>query len=218
MSQTDKDLSAWMLSGPLRCGGCGASLAAGGLAFGGRCLPCAGLGGLEFLPSGDAALTRRATAKSGRAVLVLDARQRRNRHERRGTLLEPAAIAAARDQCAADAGDREAKAVKRRERDAVKDAEFKAAFEAALRARYPGCPGAEARTIAEHACEKHSGRVGRTAAAKELDPETVDLAVRAHIRHVHTDYDRLRDSRVDKRTARAAVRGRVDEVASAWRR
>jgi hypothetical protein len=151
-------------------------------------------------------------------VLVLDARQRRNRHERRGTLLEPAAIAAARDQCAADAGDREAKAVKRRERDAVKDAEFKAAFEAALRARYPGCPGAEARTIAEHACEKHSGRVGRTAAAKELDPETVDLAVRAYIRHVHTDYDRLRDSRVDKRTARAAVRGRVDEVASAWRR
>ena len=33
------------------------------------------------------------------------------------------------------------------------------------------------------------GRVGRTAAAKALDPEVVDLAVQAHVRHELTDYD-----------------------------
>ena len=40
---------------------------------------------------------------------------------------------------------------------------------------------------AEHACEKHSGRVGRTSL---LDLEKkVELAVRAHIRHRFTSYD-----------------------------
>ena len=33
------------------------------------CLPCAGLGDLEFLPSGDTALTRRATRHSGRLAV-----------------------------------------------------------------------------------------------------------------------------------------------------
>jgi hypothetical protein len=40
---------------------------------------------------------------------------------------------------------------------------------------------------AEHACEVHSGRVGRTSCL-HMD-EKVVLAVRAHIRHSHTPYD-----------------------------
>jgi hypothetical protein len=48
----------------------------------------------------------------------------------------------------------------------VQDRAFIAAFAAAVRRQFPGCPLAEAREIAGHACEKHSGRAGRTAAAK----------------------------------------------------
>ena len=43
--------------------------------------------------------------------------------------------------------------------------------------------------IAAHACEKHSGRVGRTANAKNFNVEMIDLAVEAHIRHKETNYE-----------------------------
>jgi hypothetical protein len=179
----------------------------------GLCPPCLGLGDLVFLPSGDPALTRRAS--TSRAVRVVEFNRRRKRDERRGTLVEPAALEAARAACAADAVERQAKAEKRRERDAVKDAAFIEAFAAEIRKLYPGCPAAE--EIAKHACEKHSGRVGRTAAAKELDVEKVHLAVRAHIRHAHTDYDALRDARMNKRDSRARVRAAIEDVAARWR-
>lgn len=205
-------MTVWIRDPGSRCAGCGDLLS---LERDGRCLKCAGLGDLVFLPSGDPALTRRATAFSTRCELVMTFNRRRKRDERRGTLLEAAAIEKARVSCAADAVEREAKAVKRRARDAVKDAAFIAAFTEKIREAYPGCPAPE--TIARHACEKHSGRVGRTAAAKELDAETVTLAVRAHIRHEHTEYDRLRDSGENKRDSRAAVRETIDEVAARWR-
>jgi hypothetical protein len=179
----------------------------------GLCPRCLGLGDLVFLPSGDPALTRRSS--TSRAVPVLEFNRRRKRDERRGTLVEPAALEAARAACAADAAERAAKAEKRRERDAVKDAAFIEAFAAEIRKLYPGCPAAE--EIAKHACEKHSGRVGRTAAAKELDVERVHLAVRAHIRHTHTNYDDLRDARMNKRESRAQVRAAIEAVAARWR-
>jgi len=180
----------------------------------GLCPRCVGVGDLVFLPSGDPALTRRAS--TSRSVVVVEFNRRRKRDERRGTLVEAAALAAAREACAADAGERAAKAEKRRARDAERDAAFIAAFAERIRLAYPACPDVE--TIARHACEKHSGRVGRTAAAKDLDPEMVELAVRAHVRHACTDYDRLRDQRVNKRDARARVRAAIEAVLAGWRR
>ena len=41
--------------------------------------------------------------------------------------------------------------------------------------------------------------------AKALDPEAVILAVRAHIRHEHTKYDRLLSKGVYRAEARAMV-------------
>ena len=204
-----------LLNDGARCAGCGDVPQ---MLHERRCLKCAGLGDLVFLPSGDPALTRRATSFSARCELVMTFNRRRKREERRGTLLEAEAIEKARVACAADAVEREAKAVKRRARDAVKDAAFIAAFTAEIRRAFPGCPASEAEAIARHACEKHSGRVGRSAAAKELDAETVTLAVRAHIRHAHTEYDRLRDEGGNKRDSRSVVRESVDEVAARWRR
>ena len=58
------------------------------------CLSCADLAHLVFLPSGDAALTRRAGRYSSlKAVLVRFSRSR-NRYERQGILVEEAALLA----------------------------------------------------------------------------------------------------------------------------
>lgn len=61
------------------------------------CLCCAGLDDLEFLPRGDARLTRRAKAKSSRSAVVVRFSSSRKRYERQGLLLEPQAIADACD-------------------------------------------------------------------------------------------------------------------------
>ena len=72
--------------------------------------------------------------------------------------------------------------------------------------------------IAGHACEKHSGRVGRSAAMKDLDPEPLRLAVIAHIRHAHTQYDNLLAHGVDKREARGMIQKKIQLVLGQWSR
>ncbi len=70
--------------------------------------------------------------------------------------------------------------------------------------------------IAEHACLKHSGRVGRSAAAKEFDPKAVRLAVIAHIRHNYTNYDLLLARYGDRELARMEVHDHVERILSQW--
>jgi hypothetical protein len=138
------------------------------------------------------------------------------RWERRGTLAEPSAIAEARRQCVADAVRREQSRRVAAARRELEQREYLAAFRGAVLRLFPGCPRAEASDIAAHACEKHSGRVGRTAASKQLDDEMVRLAVIAHVRHLHTTYDHTIDRTRDKRGSRAAVRADLHAVLSAW--
>jgi hypothetical protein len=77
-----------------RCGGTGDLLIMENP--GPACLRCAGLDDLEFLPAGDALLTRRAKAKSPRHAVVVRFSRTRGRYERQGLMLEPQALAAAR--------------------------------------------------------------------------------------------------------------------------
>lgn len=74
-----------------------------------------------------------------------------------------------------------------------------------------------AEAIARHAASRGSGRVGRTAAARELDPDAVTLAVVASIRHADTAYDTLLMSGMSREAARAAVRPYIDEQLDRWR-
>jgi hypothetical protein len=182
------------------------------------CLDCALFGDLELLPSGDVALTRRATSYSRKRAVVLEWSRRRRRFERRGTLVEPAARRRAAVDGEADATVRAHQRVLAAARREVEDRAFVDAFAAAVLALFPGCPRAEAREIAGHACAKHSGRVGRTAAAKELETEAVRLAVIAHVRHTHTDYDRIITRTRDKRGSRSRIREGVDDVLRRWAR
>jgi hypothetical protein len=181
------------------------------------CAQCAGIASLVFLPSGDTALTRRATLHTGKKYPVLKFSRARKRNERQGVLVTSEALAKAQQECDADASQREGKqaiAAKRREKQ---DAEYQAAFAGRIRELYPSAPAGIEGPIADHACRKYSGRVGRSAAAKKLFAETVDLAVRAHIRHAHTKYDSLFSKGYEKEDARREVRGKVDEVAARWR-
>jgi hypothetical protein len=68
------------------------------------CRKCLGLGDLVYLPAGDALLTRRVKAKSQRYAVVVRFAPSRHRYERRGLLVEPAALAEAERELEARRG------------------------------------------------------------------------------------------------------------------
>jgi hypothetical protein len=185
---------------------------------GGLCLACGDLDHLVFLPSGDAALTRRSKKHSGLAAIVLKWSRTRKRYERQGMLVEEEALARAEEECLNDAEARE----RQRERNAIRraelDREFVREFAERITQLFPGCPQGREQAIAEHACRKYSGRIGRTAAAKELQNEAVRLAVIAHIRHAETRYDDLLLRGHDRSLARAKVGDNIQEILDLWER
>jgi hypothetical protein len=182
------------------------------------CLACADLGHLVFLPAGDTALTRRARKHSHLSAVVLKWSRTRKRYERQGLLVEEDALARAEEECAADAPTRAARRETAAARRAELDEEYVARFAARVRDLYPHCPEGRETQIAEHACRKYSGRVGRSAAAKALDEDAVRLGVAAHVRHTETPYDELLMGGVERGEARTRVRDQVAAVLSAWQR
>jgi hypothetical protein len=96
------------------------------------------------------------------------------------------------------------------------EASYRTEFGRQILARFPGCPPAEAQRIADHACRKYSGRVGRTSAAKHFDPEAIDLAVRAHVRHTHTRYDELLGKGHSRSNARSTIAATTEQVLQRW--
>jgi hypothetical protein len=183
---------------------------------GALCLSCADLDHLEFLPSGDPALTRRAKQASALWAVVLKWSRARKRYERQGLLVEQKAIEDAEAACLEDEELRAARAQRRAAREELIDREYITQFAKALRQRYPSCPAGREQTIAEHACRKYSGRIGRSAQAKAFDPQSIDLAIRAHVRHTETDYDRLLAQGMDRHRSRQLVSGAVDAVLANW--
>lgn len=182
------------------------------------CLRCADLDHLVFLERGHAALTRRASRYSTLRAVVVRFSRSRKRYERQGVLVEEQALARAEQECLSDAEARRLARERAAERRAVHDAEYLATFAQRVGDLFPGCPVDEQRAIAEHACQNFSGRIGRSAAAKELQASAVNLAVRAHIRHVHTRYDELLASGLAREEARALVVAAVSKCLDTWQR
>jgi hypothetical protein len=215
------DLKVFITTGESTCDECGEQL--GRKAWitlvedkGALCLSCADLDHLYFLPAGDAALTRRSQKYSKLSAVVLKWSRARKRYERQGLLVEKEALDRAEQECLADAEARE----RRREREAAHRAEldqqYVGQFAARVRELFPGCPPGVEREIAEHACQKYSGRVGRSAAAKALDEQAIRWAVTAHVRHVETEYDSLLTRGTERQEARAQVAGAVNRVLARW--
>src|SRR2546427_8893046 len=69
---------------------------------GALCLACADLDQLVFLPSGDAALTRRATKHSVLSAVVSKWSRARRPYELQGLMVEERALALGEDECLAD--------------------------------------------------------------------------------------------------------------------
>ncbi len=62
------------------------------------CLKCAGFADLEYLPRGDAKLTKRVAKLSEKRLVVVRFSRARKRYERQGLLIEPRALREAREQ------------------------------------------------------------------------------------------------------------------------
>ena len=181
-------------------------------------MECADLDHLVYLQRGDVALTRRSKKYSSLSAVVVRFSRSRHRYERQGLLVESEALIRAERECEGDAADRKISrehAVIVRERA---DKEYLAQFSKQILMQYSGCPTQEAEAIADHACQKYSGRVGRSSAAKAFDAKAIELAVKAHVRHKHTPYDQLLMKGWERTEARSAIAEKLDQVMREWSR
>ena len=119
-SSGSTELKVFISQSDSKCGECGEQLGRQAWIFldpkrQALCLACADLDDLVFLPSGDAAVTRRAKKQSKLWAVVLKWARARRRYERQGLLVEEPALAKAEAECLADAAIRE----RQRERNAA---------------------------------------------------------------------------------------------------
>ena len=80
---------------------------------------------------------------------------------------------------------------------------------------FPGMPYLEAEEIAQHAFAVGSGRVGRSSFIDLEDK--IDMAVIAHIRHVHSRYEELLDEGWYREDARAEAGKEISIVYELWK-
>jgi hypothetical protein len=181
------------------------------------CMRCADLDHLVFLPSGDAALTRRARKASRLAAVVVRFSRSRRRYERQGILVEEAALDRAERECLADEDARARRRDREQARRAVEDTEIQMRMAREVGRLFPGCPRERARAIAGHTGARGSGRVGRTAAGRALDSDALALAVAASVRHLDSEYDDLLMMGLSRSEARERVRPEVERILERWR-
>lgn len=215
------DVKVFITTTEATCGECHENLGRGAWITlvadkGALCLACADLDHLLFLPSGDPALTRRAHKHSTLGAVVLKWSRARKRYERQGILVEASALEQAEQECLADQEIRLRRQEREAERRVELDSQFVAEFAQKVQQLFPGCPPGREMVIAEHACLKYSGRVGRSAAAKRLDETAIRLAVIAHLRHAETDYDDLLAKGYDRHDARMQIAEKVERVLEQW--
>ncbi len=220
VSEKKQELLVFMHLKEALCSQCGAELEPDSLITlaqaGPLCMTCSDMDHLLFLPAGDMALTLRSKKYSGLWAVVLRWSRSRKRYERQGLLVEEAALERAEQECLADEELRSRRRQREAARRQVLDEQYVGQFAAAIRQLYPCCPAGVETLIAQHACCKYSGRVGRAAFAKALSAKAVELAVIAHIRHSETEYDELLVNGVDRADAREQVWEKVRQVLAAW--
>ncbi|PGH06098.1 hypothetical protein AJ79_06632 [Helicocarpus griseus UAMH5409] len=161
-----------------------------------------------FVPKGDVYITRNCRTRCHEArqtvYTVYNPKSRRTLG-----LYVPTDIHTAVTLSAADTQSARAQAVAQKDlRDSTKAREL-------LETHFPNMPAQSLEKVLGHAFLKGSRRVGRSGKI-ESDEVKVRLAVEAHIRHEHTDYDRLLDCGVEWKEARARVRAKVNQVLALW--
>ncbi|KAJ4406053.1 hypothetical protein N0V82_010199 [Gnomoniopsis sp. IMI 355080] len=170
--------------------------------------------GYSFVPKGNVYITgncRKQTQAANQTVyLVVNAK------EKQVGIAVPAEIYENVRQTEAETRATRAANVDRR------DNSIKNHFEQVILREFPRLPRQDLPKILEKALEKRSGKVGRT--GQLSDQKKAQLAVRAHIRHRHTQYEKLlkglrREDKGEgkaKNLARKTVQSQVDELAARW--
>lgn len=80
--------------------------------------------------------------------------------------------------------------------------------------QFPKIPEQDRELVLKHGFKKYSGRVGRTGLIPL--PRKVLFAVIAHIRHKHTNYDKLLDAGVKRDDARKRIQKKIQDTLRAW--
>jgi len=219
-SSKSKDLVVFEILRDSKCTGCGKVLCMGEFLFldgeQALCLSCADFDHLEYLPRGDAALTRRAKKYGGLSPVVVRFSRSRGRYERQGILVEVSALERAAEECQADAQTRAARSRRDDVRRREQDRDLVARMTQAILELFPSCPPEEAQAIAAHTAVRGSGRMGRTSAGRAFEPGAL-TAVVAAIRHNHTRYDQLLMRGWSRIDARDAVRDVIERIIESWR-
>uniref|UniRef100_UPI00274282CC DUF2293 domain-containing protein n=1 Tax=Actinoplanes sp. RD1 TaxID=3064538 RepID=UPI00274282CC len=213
------DLVVLLADREFTCAGCGRTDADMLMMEAGErlCLTCADFDHLVFLPAGDAALTRRAKKASRLSAVVVRFNRSRRRNERQGLLVEQAAIEQAERECLSDEDARARRRERDRERREVADVAFQEELAGLIGRLFPGCPPERAEAISRHTGVRGSGRVGRSAAGRALDPDAVTRAVVASVRHEDTAYDEMLMAGVPRDLARERIRADIEKVLAGWR-
>jgi len=209
----------WVQRNDSACSDCGQPLAKGEAVHmsDGQplCLECADLDHLVFVPAGNAALTRRAKKYTRLWAVVVKWSKARKRYERQGMLVEEQAANQAEIECLSDDELKELSDLRGLRSPGSQSKQIRR-FAKRLRELYPGCPAEAAAEIAGTVCRLYHGRIGELARAETFDDEAVRSAVRAHLRHAHTNYDQFRLAGTERTAARAAVADEVAAIEAQW--
>ncbi|KAJ5581430.1 hypothetical protein N7535_000050 [Penicillium sp. DV-2018c] len=165
--------------------------------------------GYVLVRKGDVYVTRHCRSKtkeSGRIVYVV---YNLNRKSKRSLGIRvPEEIHNEVLELAAETKQSRAKAVQ------ACDARDLTKYRELLQLEFPLMPKKTLKAVLEHAFLKGSGRVGRT--GRISDEQKALFAVEAHIRHVHTPYEKLLEDGVSRKDAREQVWSTVQAVERAW--
>ncbi|KAH8652089.1 hypothetical protein BX600DRAFT_88166 [Xylariales sp. PMI_506] len=162
--------------------------------------------GYVFVPKGSLYITgncrRKTQARHQTVYVVVDA------NKKPIGIRVPAAIH--RDVLKAEAETRQERAAVIQKRDSAMEREFRDA----VVKTFPKIPIHNIPRLITRTMQKGSNRVGRTGTLTLT--EKAELAVRAHIRHCYTDYDRLMNTGVKQSNARTATSKKVEEMMKEW--
>lgn len=85
---------------------------------------------------------------------------------------------------------------------------------AELDKQFPRIPEQDRENVLKHGFKKYSGRVGRTSLIPL--PRKVLYAVNAHVRHTHTNYDKMLAQGIKRDDARRRIQKKIQEVLKTW--
>src|SRR5438046_7407927 len=190
-----------------KCSECNKELVRGEFLFKdgerGLCMTCADLDELVYLPSGDAALSRRARMHSPLSAVVVRFSRARKRYERQGILVSEVALEQAEAECLADSESRALQRERNAQRRAQYDRDLVAQMTGEISRLFPGCPPKVAQTIAEHAAFRGRGTDGRTRRGHSLPEEALTLSSGGHTPPCSRHYYQLLTRRRERTQARA---------------